>query len=361
MHIHPATPWQARGLCGLWLSAWLLLSLWPGLSPAQVSSHITTDGTTATTVGQDGSVYDIGGGTMHGQNQFHSFDQFSVGPGDTARFNGPAGIENIISRVTGGSRSDINGTLLSTIDGANLFLLNPAGIMFGRNAALNVNGSFHASTANELRFADGASFKADLSGGSTLTMASPVAFGFLRENPAGIVVTESELEVGMGESLSLVGGDLDIVGSTLMAESGRVNLVSVASSGEVALPLAGEGTALDMGSFSRLGDITLRDNAVVDVSGNAGGSLVIRSGELMVDNSLIIASTGNVDGAEVGIDIEVTGETILRKGGTAEDKGIITSTTGEGHAGDVVIETGTVDLGEGWYFCCRRRNRGEGW
>ncbi len=302
MHIHPVTPWQARGLCGLWLSAWLLLSLWPSLSPAQVSSHITSDGTTGTTVTQNGSVYDIDGGTIRGQNQFHSFDQFRVGTGNTASFNGPAGIENIISRVTGGSRSDIDGTLLSTIDGANLFLLNPSGIMFGPNATLNVTGSFHASTANELRFADGASFKVDLSGGSRLTMAAPMAFGFLSENPASIVVAGSELEVGMGEILSLVGGNLDIVGGNLVASSGRVNLVSVASSGEVALPLAGEGTALDMGSFARLGDITLTDDAVVDVSGNAGGSLVIRSGELVVDNSLIDASTGDVDGAEVGID-----------------------------------------------------------
>ncbi|PON16803.1 hypothetical protein C2W62_16550 [Candidatus Entotheonella serta] len=302
MHIHPVTPWQARGLCGLWLSAWLLLSLWPSLSPAQVSSHITSDGTTGTTVTQNGSVYDIDGGTIRGQNQFHSFDQFRVGTGDTASFNGPAGIENIISRVTGGSRSDIDGTLLSTIDGANLFLLNPSGIMFGPNATLNVTGSFHASTANELRFADGASFKVDLSGESRLTMAAPVAFGFLSENPASIVVAGSELEVGMGETLSLVGGNLDIVGGNLVASSGRVNLVSVASSGEVALPLAGEGTALGIGSFARLGDITLTDDAVVDVSGNAGGSLVIRSGELVVDNSLIDASTGDVDGAEVGID-----------------------------------------------------------
>ena len=84
--------------------------------------------------------------------------------------------------------------------------------MFGPNATLDINGSFHASTADVLRFADGAMFSARLNEKSTLTVASPAAFGFLSEKPAGIAIEGSRLEVPKSETLSLVGGDVKIVG-----------------------------------------------------------------------------------------------------------------------------------------------------
>ena len=95
------------------------------------STTITSDGTMGTMVTQDGKVYNIDGGTAKGSNLFHSFGLFSVGTGDAASFNGPSGIENILSRVTGGQQSMIDGLLRSTIPGANLYLLNPAGVLFG--------------------------------------------------------------------------------------------------------------------------------------------------------------------------------------------------------------------------------------
>ena len=109
---------------------------------AQFATAITPDGTLGTTVASYGNVFNINDGTIKGSNQFHSFGLFSVGTGDIASFNGPAGIQNIVSRVTGGVGSAINGTVRSTIAGADLFLLNPAGILFGPNATLNVSGSF---------------------------------------------------------------------------------------------------------------------------------------------------------------------------------------------------------------------------
>jgi filamentous hemagglutinin family protein len=114
-----------------------------------VPTSITPDGTLGTAVIQNGHVYDITGGTRPsgGPNLFHSFDQFSVGTTDTARFSGPPGIENILGRVTGGQQSLIDGLLQSTIPGANLYLLNPSGVLFGPNARLDVGGSFHVSTA----------------------------------------------------------------------------------------------------------------------------------------------------------------------------------------------------------------------
>ena len=137
-----------RGFLSFPVSLPAVLVLCGLIATAHAATSITSDGTLGTTVTPSGNVYDIGGGTIKGTNQFHSFGQFSVGAGDVANFTGPAGIQNIIGRVTGGTASQIDGTISSSIAGANLFLLNPAGIMFGPNASLAIDGSFHATTAD---------------------------------------------------------------------------------------------------------------------------------------------------------------------------------------------------------------------
>jgi large exoprotein involved in heme utilization and adhesion len=114
--------------------------------------------------------------------------------------------------VTGGHLSNIDGRIRSTIPSANFYLLNPSGVIFGPNASLDVRGSFHVSTADFLRFADGATFSANLGEASTLTIASPAAFGFLPQTPAAIRIQKSGLEVLEGRTLSMIGGDIDITG-----------------------------------------------------------------------------------------------------------------------------------------------------
>src|SRR5512145_107188 len=217
---------------------------------AQISTAITSDGTLGTTVAQSGNLYNINGGTIKGTNQFHSFSQFNVGTGDIASFNGPDTIQNILSRVTGGTRSEIDGTLRSTISGANLYLLNPSGILFGPNAQLDVSGSFHATTADYIGLADGTRFNAvPSSADNLLTTAPPAAFGFLTSNPAPIDVQTfafdevtgllKTLQVPAGKTLSFVGGPINLdaapgaeAGGFLFAPGGRINLVSVASPGD---------------------------------------------------------------------------------------------------------------------------------
>jgi filamentous hemagglutinin family protein len=175
-------------------------------------------------------------------NLFHSFGEFNLFNGQSATFTGEGAtgaINNILSRVTGGAGSTIDGLLRSTIPGANLFLINPAGIMFGANARLDVKGSFHAGTADFIRLEDGVVFNAVPSpDDARLTTASPQAFGFLGEPPASLTVAGSELEVPTGETLSLVGGDIEIRGGeapTVKAEAGQVNLAALASGGEINL------------------------------------------------------------------------------------------------------------------------------
>ena len=125
-------------------------------------AQVVTDRTAGPSEVLTGPDYDIGAdlGTQAGDKLFHSFDQFSIDTGESATFSGPGNIDNVISRVTGGDISSIDGRLASSIPGASLWLFNPAGVVFGTNASLDVSGSFHVSTADKLRTADGETFSA---------------------------------------------------------------------------------------------------------------------------------------------------------------------------------------------------------
>jgi filamentous hemagglutinin family protein len=195
--------------------------LQPGVGrAAQVTTSITSSGL-GTTVTQGGTIFDITNGTRRGANLFHSFGFFNIGTGDTANFLNDSGLatSNIIGRVNGGQTSSIFGTIRTTGFGsAHLFLINPFGWIFGNGAALDVGGSFHVSTADVLRFADGVFSARDSSplpvDGLT---ANPLAFGFLSPNPTRISITGSSLQVPTGETLSVVGGEAAFAGE---AETG---------------------------------------------------------------------------------------------------------------------------------------------
>src|ERR671910_1478533 len=177
------------------------------LAAAPVQAQIVTDGTLGPKVSLQGGEIKIGAdlGSRRGANLFHSFEKFGITTGQSATFTGPGDIKNVISRVTGGEVSNIDGKLASRIGQADLYFLNPAGVIFGSNATLDVPGSFHVSTAHELRFADGARFSAVDKAGSGLTVAAPEAFGFLNKPPGRIAVERSELRLQPGRTLSLVG------------------------------------------------------------------------------------------------------------------------------------------------------------
>ncbi len=159
---------------------------------AQVTPAITPTtgaGGLRTSVTQAGNTYDITGGTRpgNGTNLFHSFGEFGVPTNNIANFLNETATptSNILGRVTGGNPSNIFGTIQTTGFGsANLFLMNPAGIVFGPNAALNVGGSASFTTADYLRLADGAKFNAMPGPQDAVISSAPVAaFGFLGTNP----------------------------------------------------------------------------------------------------------------------------------------------------------------------------------
>jgi filamentous hemagglutinin family protein len=165
------------------------------LRPGASAAEVVTDGSLGAKARLSGKDVKIPArlGQVGGHNLFHSFQRFGIAAGDKATFTGPDRLKNVIARVTGGERSTIDGTLASTVRGADLWLLNPAGILFGPGARLDVKGSFHASTADELRFADGKVFSALAPGGSVLSVAEPQAFGFLGARPGPISVDGSVL------------------------------------------------------------------------------------------------------------------------------------------------------------------------
>jgi filamentous hemagglutinin family protein len=333
---------RSRCRPGLLLSGLLLLSTLAAISHAQ----ITLDGSLGPGGPLPGPHYRIDAelGQIRGSNLFHSFGQFNVPTGGSATFRGPAAIENIVSRVTGGQQSFIDGQLRSTIAGAHLYLLNPSGVLFGSNASLDIRGAFHVSTADVLRFADGATFFAHLERASVLTVASPVAFGFLGATPTPISIQESVLEVPTGKALSVVGGDITIVGGPLgviSAPSGRIQLASVASPGEVIFSPLALAPDLQVDSFVRLGKIELSQLALLDASGdNGGGTVLLRSGQLRVDRSFIFADTrGDIDGASLGIDLQVRADARIVNGSF-----ITTDSLGPGRAGELRITAGSLHM-----------------
>jgi filamentous hemagglutinin family protein len=326
------------------ISAFLIHIIIPVRGHAQTA--ITSDGTLNTTVTFDQGNYTIGDGTIKGNNQFHSFGRFNVPTDESATFTGPQTIENIIGRVTGGEVSEIDGRISSEIDGADLFLVNPTGILFGPNATLDVKGSFHASTADFVRLSDGGIFYADPGGNSTLTVASPASFGFLDGNPAGITIQGSALEVPEGKTLSVVGGDVEIMGdsnfasASLTALRGQINIASTASPGEVIPNAPGETPDIQAESLEKLGEIVLTQGALINAGGDSGGTIVIRGGRLMIDNAFVLAhTTGDVDGSSTAIDIDVTDSLTILHGG-----GLGANSYGAGDAGDIKIAAGGIKM-----------------
>jgi filamentous hemagglutinin family protein len=302
------------------------------INSLSASAEVTLDGTLGRGGALPGPDYLIGAdlGRQHGGNLFHSFQGFNLNHSESATFSGPNSVSNIISRVTGGNPSQIDGLIRSTIPNADMYFLNPYGIMFGPNARLDVQGSFHASTADYLRLGNGGRFDAYNPSDSILTVAPIEAFGFL-EFPAPISVRGAGevgedyvgedyvggLRVPAGKMLSLISGEIKTTGTffqkpaktarngmditrfpLLTAPAGQINLAGVASAGEVTI---GKGF-LDVSSFTKLANITIDDRSRLETSGKGGGNIFIRGGDIFLRHSQLISRTlGTQNGGVVSL------------------------------------------------------------
>lgn len=357
----------------------LLSSLFAGMMVshiAPVSAQIIPDATlpNSSSVPAGCIACTIEGGTVRGSNWFHSFSQFSIPTGGEAFFNNadPA-IQNIIARVTGGSVSSIDGVLRAN-GTANLFLLNPSGIVFGPNAQLNLGGSFIASTADRLLFADGSEFSAvNPTASPLLTVSVPLGlqYGsdpgpievqgpgnnlFVATDPFEIVraFRPPGLQVQPGQTLALVGGNLFLPGGNLTAEGGRIELGSV-TGGTVSLVPTNPGWALSYQGAAGFGEIRLTQAASADVSGGSGGTVQVqgRRVSLAEGSSLLTLTTGSGGGGQLTIrtteSVEVSGFSTDPVFGPLFPSSLLAEVdlgaTGQG--GDITITTGELLLTDG--------------
>ena len=306
------------------------MALLPCAAPAQVA----TDGSVGARASLAGPAYAIPDflGRRVGANLLHSFSTFNIRAGESATFSGVRTIENIIARITGGLPSTIDGQLRVTAPDASLFLVNPAGLVFGPGASVDVPGSFHASTAHSLSLSDGTVIDMRTASPVTLTAAPPAAFGFDMPG-AAIALSGTQLRVREGQRVSLVGGDITLDASAagraaaLIAPSGAINLVATRGAGAVAI----EGDRLAPSGFAAMGDLAIRGgSAVLANEGPArrgGGTVVMRGGDVTLDHAAVEARTRFGNGR--AIDIGATGRLAI------DASNVLAVTTGAGDAGSL--------------------------
>jgi filamentous hemagglutinin family protein len=348
-------------------SGWLFLFIF--FFPVGVGSRIITDGTLGPAVTVDGPDYEIGQelGTRLDTNLFHSFHKFDIHAGECAIFTGSDDITSVISRVTGGDSSTINGLLSSRIGLADFYFINPAGVVLGPDVQVDVPAAFHIGTADELRFADGAIFSATRPDASVLSSVSPEHFGYLvshaneMELTADLVLNRCTLEFDAASSVSLSGRHVAITGE----ETANTNIRL--PGGNLRISATGDGaseisfTALPVPEAGKL-DI---ENATIVTRGDGGGELLLSAGDAAITNSILAADNvgstdalGNVQiavaeslnlnsscvqsngfGSGTSGRIMITaGDLMIRQPSTETVAGIFSDTTGEGNAGGITIE-----------------------
>lgn len=333
-----------------------------------VQAQIAPDGTLSTNVDTSDQLnFTITGDSRVGGNLFHSFDEFSIPTNGSAIFNNALDIQNIISRVTGRSISNIDGAIRAK-GNANVFLLNPNGIIFGSNGALDIGGSFIASTADSLKFDDGIEFSTtDRSTSPRLTMSIPVGLQF--GNSGGNIVNRSQaslngagnglgepagLQVQQGKTLALLGGEVLLEGGNLTAPGGRIELGSVASNNFVKLEFINQNLALSYNEVQNFQDIHLSQAAIIDVT-QPIRSIDVGSGDVQVQGNHIKLTEGSlISSITVGSvsagTIDVIASESVEVIGTAANgfsSSLDTRTFGDGNAGNLRITTERLIIKDG--------------
>ena len=292
----------------------------------------------------------IEGGAERGANLFHSFEEFNVGDGQNVYFANPEGIANIFSRVTGRDVSDIMGTL-GVDGGADLFLINPNGIIFGENASLDLNGSFMATSATEIQFGEQGEFSAIDPNAPPLLTVQPSALLFNQMQPGriesrsivpqGTSATGNTDRVGLrvpdGNHLALIGGEITIdggkAGAGLTALDGRIELGGLSAVGLIEISADG---SLSLPENIDRADVLLSNGAILDVGKNGAGSIALTGRNIAINNSNIFAQVapglGAVD-AQVGdVVIDATRDISLTDNSTIDNR-----TFGRQRAGKINI------------------------
>ncbi len=324
----------------------------------------------------------IEGGATRGSNLFHSFQEFQIGEGLEVYFANPDGISNIFSRVSGSNISEILGTL--GVEGsANLFFINPNGIVFGENARLDVGGSFIATTADRVNFADGNTFSARSDEKPLLTWNAPIGLG-LEGNNGSITINgqghnlidpifaplqqgssnpNNGLQVPQNRLLGFIGNGIILNGGILTAEGGRIELGSV-DSGTVSL--GGNSNSADLvfdySNITDFQDIELLSKSLVNTSGVGIGSVQATGANIKFSDGSIIWLQNQASQASQDITINAS-ESLEIIGSTTTlsiRSGIYSETISGGRGADMKISTPQLLLSDGAIISTSASNIGDG-
>ena len=355
-----------------------------------VRSQIIPDRTLPndSTVTVNDNIAEIEGGTVRGNNLFHSFREFSFDPADlvnnidTAYFNNGLDITHIFSRVTGNSISEING-LIKTNGSVDLFLINPNGIIFGNDAALDIGGSFVATTADNLQFRDREFSAIDPQTDALLSVNIPVGLQYGKQ--AQIVVLGGDLEVFNDNSLVLFGGNVIITGGNLTASQGRIDLGAIGENETIELNLDSNGWQTNYRNVEDFHKIDVNNNTSISgemirlkgdeinlretsINSHSSNDVVINSNSLSLKDTDIHLTTNNeidakgltIDSPKVylqdsviyslvketatgnGANLNINSDIILLKQGTQ----LILDTLGLGNGGNLNIDTHEISIND---------------
>ncbi|MEO1127908.1 MAG: filamentous hemagglutinin N-terminal domain-containing protein, partial [Cyanobacteria bacterium J06639_16] len=362
-------PASALGFRGALLLLCTVLCQQPGLAQIVPDNTLGSESSVVPDGAASGTLPNvlIEGGAQQNTTLFHSFEQFNINAGQQVRFFNPDGVENIFSRVTGGDLSNIDG-LLGVNGLANLFFLNPNGVIFGPNAQLDLSGAFVVSTAEHFLFPDGSTFSAvNPEAEPLLTLSVPVGLQFGR-NPQPIAVNGANLRMPTGQPLALLGGDITLDGASLRVSEGRLALGGLSEPGILTLNLeaAVPQTFLTVPADVSRANVTINDTRA-ETHGGGNGDIIIAAQNLTLTASQLEAgiteNSGTPDSQAGDIILDATGDiqllqgsriiNLVRDNALGEGGGITisasnlnltdrsdiaTETFSRGRAGDILIE-----------------------
>jgi filamentous hemagglutinin family protein len=327
-----------KSILGLTVAGLVLLN-----SVQNAMAQVVPDTTLPTTVTSLNNLnFTIDGGTRSGGNLFHSFSQFSVPTNGSAVFNNTPDVQNIFSRVTGGVGSNIDG-LLQANGSANLFLMNPSGILFGPNARLNLGGSFLGTTASSIKFADGIEFPGTTNSTPLLTMSVPIGLQ-MGTTPGAIELQNSVLQNSEGTTLALIGGDITQTGGELIvnAGGGRIELMAIGDNSSIGLQAVSGGWMLDASKTQDFRDLKFTQNALVRSKGESSASITAFSRNFTLDQNSRFQSYNEGEAKGGNILINATAAILIQ-----ETSDVRTEVDGSGDAGNLNITAPKITLNNG--------------
>jgi len=351
----------------------LVLCLTPQVTLAQSITAAPDD--TGTAIVIDGNTYNISGGTQAGANLFHSFQQFGLSANEMASFLANPQIQNILGRVVSGDPSIINGLIQVTGGNPNLYIMNPAGMIFGPGASLDVPGSFFATTSDRIEF-DGGAFNSFGDNNYQTLVGSPTSFVFASNDP-GSIVNAGTLSVGEGQTLSLVGGEVIQTGEITTA-GGTITLAAVPGTSRVRISQEGMLLSLEV-DLQDVGDsgitpldlpslLTGQTDLGVTVGGNNSVIFTHTNSEIPTTPGTAIASgtldVSNLNAGGTGGNLDIFGTTVgllganlnasgaagggnIRVGGDAKGQGTVPNADVLYSSADSTINADATTNGDG--------------